>query len=700
MARMPIMNGLTNADQMDLSQYPLESLHFNYTAQADFLTDLKSVTLHMLVEQLGLADPERFVWALRARVAGNPCPTANDYLIVQRNYDYLPSGPNLIQYSSYVNDILYSYIINENCTGTPIAFTIPFSTDPEAVPYSAVAANNYDGYGLAYLNNSLLQPVTTGGGLQVGSFYTGLTRDDVAGLKYLFTTNNVNYETPDPLSLLFTVTTNYTTPQLFPNGDGTNGTTAGAFYFYNGTYGYGDYGWLVATSKTNSPAQLQALYPGLLIASSTYSFAPVTNAIVTQYFTNLGYGQPYPPPVVLVTVTNYTVNWMFTYQTTFANVITNRVSPNTVAYLQTITVSPNLKAPAGSPPLTNVTTQTIVYSNQPSGDFFLVPLFHTNQCPLDFLSAGLPYVLPLTNFLTGASTNVVTTTNTSAYSSTMSQVNYFTNYSWVIRPVTCAEVANAVNHYQGIGGTKFVRADYDSLIGQFFDPVTNYYSVYALTNSQWQLQSFVRVATRPDISMVASDQAGANTYDGTVFRSLGFTPSPTLGGLAGPGTITSPSTFNYNKVGDAFWNGYLFQIIGYDDLTQFLGQYGAIPGVAWASFDASTNAPELYPNGASIQNLENQIAVKLSPTTPPDGTNGTPYSIQFTASGGAFSPPFTWSAAGIPGVPGSGLPPGLLLAADGTLSGTPTSSGIFDFILQLSDSLGRGVQWTFSITIH
>ena len=221
-----IMNSVPKADKMDLSQYPLVSTQPNFTAQADFLTDLKSETLHLLVEQLGLADPERFVWTLHDRVviASPPgCPEGMAYTVVQRNFDYLPTLPNQLQYSSYVNDNLYSYFIIEVCGGVPtLALTAPFLTDPEGTPFTSVAANTFDSYAYYYtlnpffLNNNGVQPTTLNGGLQYGNFYTGLTRDDAAGLKYLFRTNNVNFEFPDPTSLLFLVTTNTTLQALFP----------------------------------------------------------------------------------------------------------------------------------------------------------------------------------------------------------------------------------------------------------------------------------------------------------------------------------------------------------------------------------------------------------------------------------------------------------------------------------------------------
>jgi hypothetical protein len=116
----------------------------------------------------------------------------------------------------------------------------------------------------------------------------------------------------------------------------------------------------------------------------------------------------------------------------------------------------------------------------------------------------------------------------------------------------------------------------------------------------------------------------------------------------------------------------------------------------WASFDGTTNAPVVYPNGTSIDNLENQIFVQVSPSTLPVGTRGLAYPTTiFTGTGGAFTPPFTWSLAF-----GSGMPAGLSLSANGTLSGTPTQSGTFDFILQLTDSLSRSVQFNYIITIQ
>ena len=64
-----------------------------------------------------------------------------------------------------------------------------------------------------------------------------------------------------------------------------------------------------------------------------------------------------------------------------------------------------------------------------------------------------------------------------------------------------------------------------------------------------------------------------------------------------------------------------------------------------------------------------------------DGTTGTAYSATLAAAGG--KPPYTWSLT-------SGtLPTGLTLAAGGSLSGTPSSSGQFPVTVQVADAAGH-----------
>src|SRR5689334_3044410 len=64
---LAILNALPPASAMSdtLDEYPLDSKGENSDAAALGLLDLKSVTLSFLVEEMGLANPERFVFGLR-----------------------------------------------------------------------------------------------------------------------------------------------------------------------------------------------------------------------------------------------------------------------------------------------------------------------------------------------------------------------------------------------------------------------------------------------------------------------------------------------------------------------------------------------------------------------------------------------------------------------------------------------------------
>ena len=79
---------------------------------------------------------------------------------------------------------------------------------------------------------------------------------------------------------------------------------------------------------------------------------------------------------------------------------------------------------------------------------------------------------------------------------------------------------------------------------------------------------------------------------------------------------------------------------------------------------------------ASLSLTVNPAPVTITTTgiTPP--VIGTSFSVGFSATGG--TPPYTWTAAG--------LPNGVTMSSNGTLSGTPTSTGTFPIIVTVTDS--------------
>ncbi|MCX6915427.1 MAG: hypothetical protein NT167_20680 [Verrucomicrobia bacterium] len=60
-----ILNALPPASSIILSNYPQAIWRVNYRAKATNLLDLKSATLFLLLEQMGLADPMRYAFCIR-----------------------------------------------------------------------------------------------------------------------------------------------------------------------------------------------------------------------------------------------------------------------------------------------------------------------------------------------------------------------------------------------------------------------------------------------------------------------------------------------------------------------------------------------------------------------------------------------------------------------------------------------------------
>lgn len=158
-----ILNSLPPASQINPSDFPVEAAQMNFQAQSLGLLDLKSMTLALLLEQLGLAQPTRHIFVLHDLVAGNP-------LVVERNFD-----PVTAAISHSVNNTLYNWMLVTSGTTNPapeFADAVEFPVDPQSPAFMAVADR----------------------GLTPGMFYTGLTRDDAGGLRYLLRTNNANVE--------------------------------------------------------------------------------------------------------------------------------------------------------------------------------------------------------------------------------------------------------------------------------------------------------------------------------------------------------------------------------------------------------------------------------------------------------------------------------------------------------------------------
>jgi len=141
---------------------------------------------------------------------------------------------------------------------------------------------------------------------------------------------------------------------------------------------------------------------------------------------------------------------------------------------------------------------------------------------------------------------------------------------------------------------------------------------------------------------------------------------------------------------------------------QFIGAWSCRSGLAWSVLSgslpqglvANTGSGELSgtPTNAGVFNFAIQVsnaanestnhafsvaivsALQVATASLPNGTNGTAYSQQLDLAGGL--PPFQWSLS--PG--SSNLPPNLILATNGLLSGTLAGIGTFNFRVRVTDS--------------
>jgi hypothetical protein len=194
-AAISVINNLPPASAVVLTNFPTYSERVNYSAQSQGLWDLKSATLAALVEHLGLAQPTRYIYSIRKwstnleafAYLNSDLPAASDVIsnyLVQLNFD-----PQTLMPSPYVNGTLYSGFVFYNAlnsNGVPsYADVLEFAVDPLALQQDAVA----DASGAQFGAPSQLAPVS-----ERGTFYTGLTYDDVGGLAFLLSTNHLKVE--------------------------------------------------------------------------------------------------------------------------------------------------------------------------------------------------------------------------------------------------------------------------------------------------------------------------------------------------------------------------------------------------------------------------------------------------------------------------------------------------------------------------
>jgi hypothetical protein len=203
------------------------------------------------------------------------------------------------------------------------------------------------------------------------------------------------------------------------------------------------------------------------------------------------------------------------------------------------------------------------------------------------------------------------------------------------------------------------------------------------------------VITAPDILFTTADLTagpGQPTAISALARSFpNFNTSQVATNQAGPGTIEPGIVVTFNNVGPVFINSGPYFLVGGINYSPDANSSYVFQ---WGSFDGTTNAPIVYPDTLSLASLEAQIYFQIT-NTPVTTKVNLPFSEQLGALGA--TPPYSWSlAANSPG-----LPPGLTngVSSSGMISGTPTTTGTYDFTVQATDQGQRITQKVITITV-
>ncbi len=511
-AAFAIMNSLPDLSTLstNFSEFPLvdpttgssttfrDARRINLRAEADNLLDLKSMMLGVIVEELGLASPERWTWALRAR---NPSAnnTITNYLNIQRNFD-----PVTLKPSKYVNGTRYTFqdlvfpVLNyEDAVESTV-------TDPEQIVSSFSSVANILGG-----DRFSLFP---------GIFYTYLTRDDIGGLRYLYNANNLNWEPFPAGTLQFTVDhsngfTSITNQDLtllslrsltsstnlllsfYPGliiGQATpNGTTIQSNVpvvvtqfvnllfitnFDNPTIVSNiDLATFSSVTLTSAPANLvvnlQAAFPGVpnldqLVVLSTNFSATTVVQVASIVLTNLP-KQPWDDPFTtnFVFRTNFVTVPEILYHYNFRNVLTNYSSPFTTIFQVISGIDKEPWSDALNPVFK--TTSTSFQITQPSGAVTIIP---TNLVGYVFTGPNTTNVVALTNFF--FSTNVVDLTSGLTRTVSKSDVTLFTNVLYFAYTIDLLPTPFVTNI---LVTNAFVTTNVATFNYSFTNVITNYF---------------------------------------------------------------------------------------------------------------------------------------------------------------------------------------------------------------------------------
>jgi hypothetical protein len=214
-------NGVSSMNLITEFDQHFSTWEFNPSANINSVTDIESITLGMLVNHLGLGNPHRYAFVIHDVINYNAANGTGTFQVTMRNFD-----PYTYQPSTVINGVTHSYWLYNDSPANTAAITIW-----DAVEYTVGSDNQYSAIaairdvinfgGMAWpsvaptvfrtpgvffrpdYSGNLPAPPNVGGKVRDQPRHT-LTFDDAGGLKYLYRTNNVVFETLDASVTLVT----------------------------------------------------------------------------------------------------------------------------------------------------------------------------------------------------------------------------------------------------------------------------------------------------------------------------------------------------------------------------------------------------------------------------------------------------------------------------------------------------------------
>jgi len=185
-------------------------------------------------------------------------------------------------------------------------------------------------------------------------------------------------------------------------------------------------------------------------------------------------------------------------------------------------------------------------------------------------------------------------------------------------------------------------------------------------------QAYTLAVAAPTITLPPTTLAGGTT--GTAYNA---TLNPAAGG-------TAPYTY-------AVTAGALPGGLALDPTTRVISGTPTAAGTFNFSVTATDSSTGTGPYTATQSYAITVVAIVLDPATLPGATAATPYSQTITASNGTAPYGFTVTAGA--------LPAGLALSTGGTLSGTPTAAGTFNFTITATDAASNSGSRAYTLAV-